>query len=452
MSARPRPWARRLAGPHDKEMLTLAAPALGALFAEPLFLAVDSAIVGQLGTAQMAGRGVASAVLLNVVLLCVFLAYGTTTVVARDIGAGRPRAGLEGGIDGMWLGLLVGGAFAAVALLMAPELVHVFGSSAGAAPYAVTYLRTSVVGLPSMLLVLAATGVMRGLQRVNTVLAVTVTALAANVALNFVLVYPVGMGIAGSALGTVIAQTGAAAVLAGAVHREARRVGARTRPTAGGILSAAATGVPLLLRTALMRVAVVVVAFVATAQGDTGLAAHQIAFTLWFLLAIPPESFGIAAQSMVARALGATAAGQPRAIGRRAVVWGFASGSCLALLVVVLRPAFVPLFTRDPAVREIALTLVLVVAATQPVGAMLYVIEDILIGAGDGRFLAWSSLAALAAFLPLAWLVLAERRGVVALWGALGVWLVVRFACAAWRFWTDEWIGRDPRVLGGRAG
>ncbi|MDU0313108.1 MATE family efflux transporter [Phycicoccus sp. M110.8] len=433
-------------------MLSLAAPALGALFAEPLFLAVDSATVGHLGTAQMAGLGVASAVLLNVVLLCVFLAYGTTTVVARDIGAGRPRAGLEGGIDGMWLGLLMGGAFACVALPMAPELVQVFGSSARAAPYATTYLQISATGLPSMLLVLAATGVMRGLQHVNTILTVTVTALAANVALNFVLVYPAGMGIAGSALGTVIAQTGAAAVLAGAVLREARRRGARTRPTAKGVLAAAITGVPLLLRTALMRVAVVVMAFVATAQGDRGLAAHQIAFTLWFLLAIPPEAFGIAAQSMVAQAVGATAAGHPRAIGHRAVAWGLASGVCLALLVVVLRPAFVPLFTRDPAVREIALTLVLVVAATQPVGAVLYVIEDVLIGAGDGGFLAWSSLVALAGFLPLAWLVLARREGVVALWGALCAWLVVRFACAAWRFASDGWIERDPRVRAGRAG
>lgn len=452
MSPRPGAWARRFARPHDKEMLSLAVPALGALFAEPLFIAADSAIVGHLGTAQMAGLGMASAVLLNVVLLCVFLSYGTTTVVAQHLGAGRPRAGLEGGIDGMWLALLVGVAFAAMALLLAPELVHLFGSSRNAAPYAVTYLRISVVGLPSMLLVLAATGVMRGLQHVNTVLAVTVAAVAANVALNLVLVYPVGMGIAGSALGTVIAQTVAAAVLTGAVLREARALGARRRPTARGTLTAAATGFPLLMRTALMRVAVVVVAFVATAQGDTGLAAHQIAFTLWFLLAIPPEAFGIAAQSMVAKALGAAAVGQPQAIGRRAVALGLASGIGLAIVIVVLRPVFVPLFTRDPAVREIALSLVLVVAATQPVGAMLYVIDDVLIGAGDGRFLAWSSLVALAAFLPLAWLVLAKKEGVVALWGALAVWLVVRFACVAWRFSTDAWLQRGPVVLSGRAG
>lgn len=452
MSPQPKPWARRFMGPHDKEMLSLAAPALGALFAEPLFIAADSAIVGHLGTAQMAGLGMASAVLLNVVLLCVFLSYGTTTVVARHIGAGSPRAGVEGGIDGMWLALVVGLALVAVALPLAPQIVHLFGSSRNAAPYAVTYLRISLVGLPSMLLVLAATGVMRGLQHVNTVLAVTVCAVGANVALNLVLVYPVGLGIAGSALGTVLAQTAAAAVLAGAVLREARRLGARIRPTGRGTLTAAAAGVSLLMRTALMRVAVVVVAFVATAQGDTGLAAHQIAFTLWFLLAIPPEAFGIAAQSMVAKALGAAAVGQPQAIGRRAVAWGLASGLGLAIVILVLRPAYVPLFTRDPAVREIAFSLVLVVAATQPVGAMLYVIDDVLIGAGDGRFLAWSSLAALTAFLPLAWLVLAKRSGVVALWGALAVWLIVRFACVAWRFSTGTWVRRGQPVSGGSAG
>ena len=66
--------AARLTGSHrehDREILRLAVPALGALVVEPLFLLADSAIVGRLGTAQLAGLGVGSGVLLNAVLLCV---------------------------------------------------------------------------------------------------------------------------------------------------------------------------------------------------------------------------------------------------------------------------------------------------------------------------------------------------------------------------------------------
>lgn len=86
------PPSRRLI---DKQILALAVPALGALVAEPIFVLVDSAVVGHLGTAELAGLSLASTVLLTLVGLCVFLAYATTAAVARRIGAGHRREALQ---------------------------------------------------------------------------------------------------------------------------------------------------------------------------------------------------------------------------------------------------------------------------------------------------------------------------------------------------------------------
>ncbi len=424
----------------DREMWRLALPALGALLAEPVFLIADSAIVGHLGTAELAGLSVASAVLLNAVMLCIFLAYGTAATVARRAGAGDVRAALAQGIDGIWLAIAIGVALVALGLPLAPVLVDLFGTSAAARPHAVVYLRISLLGVPSMLVVLAATGVMRGLKDTRTPLLAVAVAAAANIGLNLLLVYPVGLGVAGSALGTVLAQSGAAAWLGVVVVRQARAHGAPLRPHRAGVLAAATAGVPLVARTALLRLTLLWMTFVATAQGDVSLAGHQIAYTLWFLLSTAPEAFAIAGQAMVGHALGASDRSGARAIAGRAIAWGLGTGLAVAGLLVALRAAYVPLFTADVAVQDLVWSLAVVVAATQPVGATVYVLDAVLIAAGDGRYLAWTMFAAFAVFLPLATLVLATDAGVVALWWALVAWLLARLVTILWRYRSGAWV------------
>jgi len=444
---RPRPPTARsrvLLGRENRELLGLAVPALGALLAEPLFLLADSAIIGHLGTTQLAGLSVASAILLNAVFLCIFLAHGTTAAVARRAGAGDLRRAYTLGIDGIWLAVSIGIALAALGLVLAPTLVDLLGASRDATPYALTYLRISLLGLPAMLVVLAATGALRGLKDTRTPLLVTGLAALANVPLNLVLVYPLGLGVAGSALGTVVAQGGAAAWLCSAVVRGARQHAAPLRPDRPGIVAAASASSALVARTVLLRISLLTMTFVAIAQGDVALSSHQIAFTLWYLLAMPPESFAIGSQAMVGHALGASDPDAARAASRRALAWGLGSGLALAALLLVLRPAYVPLFTDDPAVRDLVWSLVVVVAASQPIGALLYVLDGILIGAGDTRYLAWTMLVALVVFLPLAGAVLVTEAGVLALWWALAGWLLARQVAVALRYRSAAWLRTGP--------
>ena len=199
-------------GPHDAEILRLAVPAFGALVAEPLFLLGDSAIVGRIGTIPLGGLGVASQVLFTLVNISIFLAYGTTAAVARQLGAGNRRAAIQQGSDGLWLAAGIGVTVLLVGWPFAPELVHAFGASPAVTAGAVTYLRISLFGAPAMLTVLAGTGVLRGLQDTRTPLAVAVCASAVNLVVNAIFVLGLHWGLAGSASGTVIVQNGAALV------------------------------------------------------------------------------------------------------------------------------------------------------------------------------------------------------------------------------------------------
>ncbi|MFD5639609.1 MATE family efflux transporter [Streptomyces sp. NPDC127077] len=425
---------------HDREIVALAVPAFGALVAEPLFVLADSAIVGHLGTAQLAGLGVASALLMTAVGVFVFLAYATTAAVARRVGAGDPRAAIRQGMDGIWLALLIGVAVIAVALPTAPALMEWFGASGSAAPYATTYLRISVLGIPAMLVVLAATGILRGLQDTRTPLYVAVGGFAANAALNIVLVYGVGLGIAGSAWGTVIAQCGMAAVYLHVVLRGARKHGASLRPDAAGIRACAQAGTPLLVRTLSLRAILLIATAVAARLGDADMAAHQIILSLWSLLAFALDAIAIAGQAIIGRHLGADDVRGAREACRRMLRWGLVTGLVLGLLVMAARPLFLPLFSGDPGVQDAALPALVMVAVSQPICGIVFVLDGVLMGAGDGPYLAWAMLLTLAVFAPAALLVPVLGGGLTALWGAMTLMMAVRMLTLWLRSRSGRWI------------
>jgi putative MATE family efflux protein len=434
--ARSRPARHR----HDREIIALAVPAFGALVAEPLFVMADSAIIGHLGTAQLAGLGVASALLTTAVSVFVFLAYATTAAVSRRVGADDLPAAIRQGMDGIWLALLLGAAVIAVVLPTAPFLVELFGASDTAAPYATTYLRISSLGIPAMLIVLAATGVLRGLQDTRTPLYVAIGGFVANAGLNAALVYGAGLGIAGSAWGTVIAQCGMAAVYLVVVVRGAREHGASLRPDAAGIRASAQAGVPLLVRTLSLRAILMIATAVAARLGDADIAAHQIILSLWSLLSFALDAIAIAGQAIIGRYLGAGDAKGARDVCRRMVEWGVAVGVVLGVLVVITRPAFLPLFTGDSAVKDAALPALVIVALCQPICGVVFVLDGVLMGAGDGPYLARAMLVTLAVFTPAALLVPEFGGGLTALWAAMTLMMAVRLVTLWVRTRSGRWV------------
>jgi putative MATE family efflux protein len=423
----------------EREIWRLAVPALGALIAEPVFQLADSAIVGHLGPAQLAGLGAAGAALATLVNVCIFLAYGTTAAVARRMGAGDLPGAIRQGIDGMWVAVLLGAVLAAVGAPLARPIVGAFGASPAATGYAVTYLRVSALGIPAMLLVLAGTGILRGLQDTRVPLAVAGAGAVLNIAANYLLVYPAGLGIAGSALGTVITQAGMAVTYGWVAVRAARRHRAHLRPDWAGIRASAGASAALLVRTAALRVYLLVAVWIAARSGTAALAAHTVATNLWNTLTLALDALAIAAQAIVGSRLGAADAASARAATRRMCWWGGLIGLALGVMVAAARPLYVPLFTPDHAVRVLLAQVLLLVAVYQPVSGVVFVLDGVLIGAGDNRFLAAASIATTAVFLGCAAADRAAGGGLTGLWLAIGAFMLARLAVLSARARTTAW-------------
>lgn len=440
--------------PVDREILRLAVPAFLALVAEPLFLLADAAIVGHLGTAELAGLGVAGAVLQTVVGLCVFLAYGTTASVARHLGAGDHRRALAQGIDGIWLAIGIGVVATVLGVLLTGPLVGLFGTGAAVEDHATTYLRIAFLGTTPLLVMLASTGVLRGLQDTRTPLVVAVVGNVLNVLLNLLLVYgagPVpGLGLAGSAWGSVLAQLVSAALLVGVVVAGARREGASLRPDLPGIRAAAHAAVALVVRTLTLRAALLVTTYAVTllATGDgageqdaVDLATHQLAMTLWTFLAFVLDAIAIAAQALTGRALGAGDTAGTRALTRRMVQWGVAGGVVTGLLLAALSPVLGQLFTSDPAVRDLLVPVLIAAALAQPIAGVVFVLDGVLIGAGDGAYLARGGLLVLLVYAPVALLAAGVLGSLVWLWAAFGlVFMGMRCIVLVHRARGDAWM------------
>ncbi|MGY2701161.1 MATE family efflux transporter [Nocardioides sp. HB32] len=442
-----------MADARDREIVRLAVPAFLALVAEPLFLLADAAIVGHLGTAPLAGLGIAAAVLQTAIGVCIFLAYGTTASVARFLGAGDLRGALAHGIDGLWLAVGIGTAVTVLGVPLAEPLVQLFGASEQVTGPAATYLRIAFLGTVPLLLMLAATGVLRGLQDTRTPLAVAVGGNALNVVLNLVLVYPAGLGIAGSALGSVIAQVASATVFVVVVVRAARRHGASLRPDLPGIRAAGRAGVPLVVRTMTLRAALLVTTYAVT-LGATGtreqevdLATHQLAMTIWTFLAFVLDAIAIAAQAITGRALGAGDVTGTRELTTRMVRWGAVSGVVTGLLLAAASPVLGRLFTGDPDVSDLLVPVLLVAALGQPVAGVVFVLDGVLIGAGDGRYLAMAGLVTLLAYAPVALACGAADAGLVAVWVSFcAVFMGARLLVLLHRQRGDAWLvtGASP--------
>lgn len=429
----------------NREILRLAVPALGALIAEPAFLIVDAALVGHLGTTPLAGLGIAGAVLQTIVGLMVFLAYSTTPAVARRFGAGQPGEAVSVGINGMWLALGLGAVLAVLGAVSSPWLVSLFGASDAVAAEANAYLVISMWGLPAMLIVFAATGLLRGMQDTMTPLWIAGLGFGANALLNFFFIYGLGWGIAGSAAGTVTAQWGMVAAYVLVVRRLAARHSASLRAHGDGIRSTARSGGWLFLRTVSLRVALLATVGIATGIGTGELAGWQIVFTIFSAAAFALDALAIAAQALIGKELGAGDDAQVRRVLARTVAWGAWFGVIVGALIGALSGVLGIVFTGDQAVATMVQPALVVLAVAQPIAGVVFVLDGVLMGANDARYLAIAGGLNLVPFLPALWIISATGvDGAVGLvWLSVaffGVYLLARLCTLGWRVRSGRWM------------
>jgi putative MATE family efflux protein len=422
--------------PYDAEIVRLALPALGALAAEPLYLLADTAIVGHLGTPQLAALALAATVLSNVVALCIFLTYGTTARVTRLHGAGQDAEAAAIGPQALWLALAAGAVVAAVVAALAGPLVHLLGGEGQVADMAARYLRIASLGLPMALVALAGQGWLRGMSDLRTPLVIVAAANVANIVLELVFVYGFDWGLDGSAWGTVLAQLGMGVAFATVLLR------VFAPPHLDRIRSLVSIGAQLVVRTAALLACFVLATAVCARIGAATVAAHQIAFQLFGFLALVLDAIAIAGQVIVGRALGAGDADEAFAAARRMIELSLAAGLVIGGVFLALVDVVPRAFTTDPDVIDQAQDLWPLFCAMWPVAAVVFALDGILIGAGDTRYLAAAMVVAFAAFVPI----VLPADTVAVVWAAIDVLMLVRLATLGGRFARRRWA-----LVGARA-
>lgn len=444
----------------DRQILALALPALGGLVASPIFVMIDSSMVGHLGADPLAALSLASSILTTAVGLFVFLTYATTATTARHFGAGRRREGLKAGLDGIWLAALIGVAVAGVAMLFAPQIVAAMGAKASVATNAVAYLRMVLPGLPGMLVVLAATGTLRGLLDTRTPFIVALVGAVLNTLLNAFFLYVVGLGVAGSGLGTALAELSMGAALVAPIARAAHAEQVSLRPRLDGLRASMGEGLGLFVRNISLRVAILSTVWAATALGATALASYQVVNALWGVCSFGLDALAIAAQALIGQALGRAAEARRRGdeaalaqedeaisrILRRCMGWTLGVGVAVGLVVAGGAKWLPWFFTSDAPVRELAFWPLLAMAASLPLVAVAFLYDGILMGAGDGRYLAVAGVINLVPYLPAILLLvnahegLSDNTALMLLWGAFAfIFMGMRALTTGWRIHTDAW-------------
>ena len=427
-----------MTGAPRRGVLALAAPALVVLAAEPLYLLVDTAVVGHLGAVALAGLAVGGGLLAWAGALLNFLAYGTTARAARLAGAGNRAGAVAEGVQASWLALVLGLAVLVLFQLLAGPLTRLLAGSAGPVAQAgETWLRIASFGLPLLLLSLAGNGWLRGVQELHKPVRYVLAGSLVSLVLCPVLVFPVGLGLPGSAIANVVGQTVGAALFLRALRRE----GVSLRPRPAAIRAQLGIGRDLLLRAAVLQLSFLVAAGVVAREGTAALGAHQIALQLFFFLALVLDAYAIAAQTLVGHALGAERPDEARATARRVTFWGLGTGVLIAVVLVVLRDVLPPLFSSDPAVLEQAAVVWWFLALMQPLAGVVFALDGVLMGAGDVGYLRTVTIgSALMGFLPLSLLSHPMGWGLAGVWTGLDLFIALRLVAVLARVAGRRWL------------
>ena len=198
-------------------------------------------------------------------------------------------------------------------------------------------------------------------------------------------------------------------------------------------------------RTLSLRIVMLTATLLATRLGAVQLAAHQLTLTVFTLFSLALDALAIAGQALAGRHLGAADAPAVRAVTSRLIRWGVGGGfvtGALVLLVSYLAPA---LFTPDPAVQENLRVALWVLMVAQPVAGYVFVLDGVLMGAGDAPYLAKAGIVTMLVVLPVAGIVAAShltgQAALAAVWATcMLLFLVARAVTLGLRVRTDAWM------------
>jgi putative MATE family efflux protein len=419
-----------------RRVASLALPALVVLAAEPLYLLVDTAVVGHLGRVPLAALAVGGVVMTVGAWFGNVIAYGTTGRSARRFGSGARAAAVAEGAQASWLALTLGLTITIAAQLFAGPVAAALAGRPEVAHAAAMWLRIAALGVPGLLLATAGNGWMRGVQDTRRPMRYVLGANILSAALCPLLVFPAGLGLAGSAIANVTAQTVSGGLFVLALVRE----GGLTRPRLSTIVAQLRLTRDLVVRGLAFQACFLSATAVAARFGPAAVGAHQVALQLWNFCALALDAVAIAAQALVGAALGAGHADQARELGRRVAIVGLFCGIGFGLVIFAGTDVLPRLFTVDPQVRAQARLAWPWFAGMQPLAGVVFALDGVFIGAGDVGYLRnLTIVAALGGFLPMIWLAYGLSLGLGGIWAGLTAFIVIRLILLLWRLAGHRW-------------
>jgi putative MATE family efflux protein len=340
------------------------------------------------------------------------------------------------GVQASWLALALATLMLCTIELLAGPIARTLAGSSDVARAAEGWLRIAALGIPGLLFATAGNGWLRGVQDTRRPMRYILGASLLSAALVPILVYPAHLGLAGSAIANVLAQSVAGGLFVRALLAE----GVPLRPHPALIRSQLVVGRDLVLRGAAFQACFLSATAVAGRFGGAALAAHQVAFQLWSFCALVLDAVAIAAQSLVGAALGAADADGARSLARRIGFIGLVSGVLFAVVIGAGAGVLPRLFSADPKVYAQAMRAWPWFVAMQPLAGVVFALDGVLIGAGDIRYLRdLTALAGLCGFLPMIWLAYGLRLGLGGIWAGLALFITARLVGMLLRMRSGRW-------------
>lgn len=418
-----------------RRVLALALPALGVLAANPLYLLLDTAIIGRLGAVELAALAAGATVQSTVTTQLTFLSYGTTARASRYFGAGKRDEAIAEGVQATWVGLGVGILLAGSVSVFARPIALLLTNEPTAANASASWMRVAVFAIPLTLIIMAGNGWLRGVQNTRLPFMLTLCGLVPGAILLPVLVGRYGL--VGSAVSNVI---GMGITATGFLIVLARSHGGSWAPQPAVIKKQLVLGRDLIVRSLSFQVAFVSAAAVAGRVSVAALAAHQIMLQLWNFLTLVLDSLAIAAQTLTGSALGTGRIGTARSVGISVTRLSLGFAGVLAAVFACGGPLIRRIFTTDPQVLGVMVAPWWLLIGMIAAGGVLFALDGVLLGAGDAGFLRNLTVGSvLLGFIPGVALVYWADTGLTGIWAGLAAMIVIRLIGVVYRFRSMRW-------------
>jgi putative MATE family efflux protein len=427
-----------------------------ALASQPLLSIGDTAMIGRLGVEPLAARAIGAAIIGGIYWIFAFLSFGTTTLVGHHHGANDFTACGETYLHALCLALLGGTGVACAALLFATPLYQLMGAAGNVVNEGVPYFRIYIASAPFTFIFFASVGFFRGILDTRTPMVIAFLISGTHLLLDYGLIYGhfglPRLGLKGAAVAAWVAQLVGAATCLGIFFFSRSMAAYRAvqwRLSLTRLRPLFRIGSDLAIRTGALRGSLVFATSCAARMGASVLSAHEIAFQLMLLGSDVIDGLAVAGQALVAKYLGSGQKGKAYEMGRTLILCGVGAGLIFGIVFLGVQDAIVSFFTNSPDVKLLLGSgVILLVALFQPLNGIVFVLDGLLIGARDTRFLMWAMLiGGMGIFVPISWMSLHLGWGLTGIWAGVSALMSWRLITLLYRFFSRSWSASQKATV-----